>query len=66
MIRPEELDKTYSVTYNRMVYTVTIADDPEQFGYYRMLGLDVFKEEPKKKSTKKKADLDDSSTESND
>jgi hypothetical protein len=44
MIKPSELGKEYTVTYNMRKYTVTISNDPANFKFYKTIGLDVFEE----------------------
>lgn len=62
MIKLEEIGKEYTVKYNNMMFTVTIKNDPSQYKYYKTLGLDVFEEKPKKKSSKKKPEVENDST----
>lgn len=42
MIKEDEIGKEYTVTHNGIVFTTTISQDPNQYEFYRMIGLDVF------------------------
>jgi transposase len=42
MVREEEIGKTYTVTHNGLRFTATISQDPSQYEFYNLLGLDVF------------------------
>jgi len=42
MIKEDEIGKEYTVTFNGLVFTTTISQDPSQYKFYRTLGLDVF------------------------
>ncbi len=42
MVREEEVGKTYTVTLNGIKFTTTISQNPEDYEFYSLLGLDVF------------------------
>jgi len=42
MVREEEIGKKYVVSYNGIKFTATITQDPAEYEFYTLLGLDVF------------------------
>ena len=49
MVREEEIGNIYTITHNGIKFVATISQDPAQYEFYTMLGLDVFEKTEEQK-----------------